>query len=182
MTSVELRIISGYLRRRAIKAPKGLITRPTTDRVRESIFNLLFSRLDLEDIHVLDLFAGTGSLGYEAISRGALSATFVEANGKVLKCCRENAELLDVEEACSFYQSNVADFLRAFRGPGFDLILADPPYDLEGLETLPERTKPLLNDNGIFVLEHDQRHSFIDHPELDTSRAYGRTTVSVFGG
>ena len=175
-----MRIIAGSLRRRTIKAPKGQITRPTTDRVRESIFNLLESRIYMDEVHVLDLFAGTGSLGFEALSRGAGAVTFVESNGKVLKCCRENAELLDVEEACVFYQADVLDYLRSFRGPPFDLILADPPYELEALPRLPELVKPLLDSDGYFVLEHDQRHRFDDNPLLDTSRAYGRTTVSVF--
>ena len=175
-----MRIIAGTLRRRLIKAPKGLITRPTTDRVRESLFNLVVNRMDLEDAHVLDLFAGTGSLGFEAISRGATAVTFVEENGRVLKCCRENAALLGVEEACTFFQADAVQFLRTYGGPAFDLILADPPYELDALPRLPETAGALLAPHGLFVLEHDARHRFDDHPHLDTSRPYGRTIVSVF--
>ena len=175
-----MRIIAGHLRRRVIKAPRGLITRPTADRTRESIFNLLESRMDLEGAQVLDLFAGTGSLGFEAISRGADAVTFVESSGKVLKCCRQNAAELGVEDACVFYQSDVTDFLRAAAGPPYDLILADPPYELGFLARLPELTRPLLKPDGLFVLEHDRRHAFDDHPRLNTSRAYGRTTVTIF--
>lgn len=175
-----MRIIAGTLRRRTLKAPKGGVTRPTTDRVRESVFNLLESRMYLDESYVLDLFAGTGSLGFEAISRGAAAVTFVESNGKVLKYCRENAQALDVEETCLFFQADVLDYLRAYKGPAFDLVLADPPYELEALPRLPDIVIPLLHTDGFFVLEHDQRHNFESHPSLNTARSYGRTTVSVF--
>lgn len=175
-----MRIISGYLRRRQIKAPKGLITRPTTDRVKESMFNMLNSRIDFEEADVLDLFAGTGSLGFEALSRGAAAVTFVDSNSRVMKVCRDNATELDVDEACVCFQSDVMDFLRTYSGPPFDLILADPPYELEALPGLPDAALAFLAPDGAFVLEHDQRHSFDDHPNMETSRAYGRTIVSIF--
>ncbi len=87
-----MRIIAGRLRRRVLRAPRGTLTRPTSDRTRESIFNLLASRLDLDGAVVLDLFAGTGALGLEAVSRGAAAVTFVELNGHVLKYTRQNAD------------------------------------------------------------------------------------------
>jgi 16S rRNA (guanine(966)-N(2))-methyltransferase RsmD len=175
-----MRIIAGHLKRRALRAPKGHLTRPTTDRTRESLFNLLQSRVDFEGIHVLDLFAGTGALGFEAISRGAEAVTFVENSGPVMRCCRENATLLEVEEACTFFQSDVLAYIKTFKEPAFDVVLADPPYELDALPGLPEQVLPLVQPGGYFVLEHDRRHAFDGHPRLDTSRPYGRTIVSIF--
>jgi 16S rRNA (guanine966-N2)-methyltransferase len=175
-----LRIIAGRLGRKSLRAPKGHLTRPTTDRTRESLFNLVESRLDLVDADVLDLFAGTGALGLEAISRGARAVTFVEANPQVLKFARQNASDLGVEEYGWFLRGDAIAFLERYSGPPFDLILADPPYDLQRLRGLPELALPRLAPHGLFVLEHDKRHRFDDHPCLDTSRAYGRTIVTIF--
>ena len=175
-----MRIIAGTLKRRTLKAPKGHLTRPTSNRAREAIFNLLFSRIDLEDADVLDLFSGTGALGFEALSRGARTVTFVEIKPQVLAVSRDNAEQLGVSEDCVFFRSDVMDYLKAYQGPSFDLVLADPPYELDALPDLPDRVLPLLHKEGYFVLEHDRRHSFEGHPSLDTSRSYGRTIVSVF--
>ena len=176
-----MRIIGGRYRRRLLKAPKGYLTRPSTDRVRESIFNLLTSRIRFDGARVLDLFAGTGALGLEALSRGAASATFVESNGAVLQVARHNAASLDAADACRFVRADAVAYLRRYAGPPFDVIFADPPYDLDGLTDLPELARPHLNADGRFVLEHDARHHFDEPtPGLDTSRAYGRTIVSIF--
>ena len=155
-----MRIISGYLRRRQLKAPKGQITRPTTDRVRESLFNMLASRIDFEEADVLDLFAGTGALGFEAISRGAAAATLIDVNPRVMRVCRENAIQLDVEESCVFFQVDAVSFLKSYSGPSFNVIFADPPYELTALPKLPDAALAHLSSDGAFVLEHDQTHSF----------------------
>lgn len=138
------------------------------------------SRIYLEGAHVLDLFAGTGALGLEALSRGAEAATFVEQDAAVLKFARSNAEDLGVGADCVFVRSDVVAFMERYRGSGFDLILADPPYELPDLPRLPELALPHLKPDSLFILEHDVRHSFDEHPFLETSRAYGRTVVSVF--
>lgn len=175
-----MRIIAGRFRRKGLHAPKGNLTRPTTDRTRESLFNIVESRLDLEGAEVLDLFAGTGALGLEAISRGAETVTFVEQDPAVLKFTRMNAEALDVLRQCQFFRSDAVFYLERYSGPPFDLILADPPYELADLSRLPELAIQHLKPDGLFVLEHDVRHSFDEHPHLETSRSYGRTIVSVF--
>lgn len=175
-----MRIISGKFKGRSLKAPKGEITRPTTDRVRESIFNLVYSRMDLEGTQVLDLFAGTGALGIESLSRGAKQVTFVDVNKSALNITRQNAATYGLERQCWFHLSDAVAFIHRYRGPQFDLIFADPPYDLEALPRLPELLFPLLKSGGFVFLEHDARHSFDEHPALETSRAYGRTIVSVF--
>lgn len=175
-----MRIIAGRLRRRSLKAPKGRLTRPTSDRVREAIFNLIESRMDIESADVLDLFAGTGALGLEAISRGAVAVTMVEANAAVLKVARDNAAGLGVDDALDAFRADAVAFLERYSGPPFDLILADPPYDLDTLHRLPGLALPHLKPHGLFALEHDRRHDFAAHPGLETSRPYGRTIVSIF--
>jgi 16S rRNA (guanine(966)-N(2))-methyltransferase RsmD len=175
-----MRIIAGRLRRRSLRAPKGQLTRPTSDRTREAIFNLLQSRLSLEGAEVLDLFAGTGALGLEAISRGAAAATFVEHHPAVLQVARRNAQDLEVADLCRFLRADAAAYLDRYGGPPYDVIFADPPYDLDGLAGLPDQALPHLRPDGLFVLEHDARLSFGEHPRLDTSRSYGRTVVSLF--
>jgi len=177
-----MRIIAGHLRRRSLKAPKGSLTRPTTDRIREALFGMVESRIALEEADVLDLFAGTGALGYEAISRGARLVTFVESNPVVIKCARQNALDLGVDERCFYVQMDAVRYLKRYDGPPLDLIVADPPYDLPTLPQLPAFALLHLKPGGLFVLEHDRRHNFDEHPALDTSRPYGRTTVSVFRG
>lgn len=175
-----MRIIAGQLGGRTIEAPQGHLTRPTTDRARESLFNLVQARLPFHEIEVLDLFAGTGALGLEAISRGAAFVTFVEKKGRVLGFAKNNAEALGVEEQGLFMKADAVSFLQNYGGPTVDLIMADPPYTLEQMRELPELALPWLRPGGIFTLEHDSYHHFDEHPQLETSRAYGRTIVSVF--
>lgn len=175
-----MRIIAGTYKRRTLKVPKGNVTRPTTDRTRESIFNIVVHRLDMPSTRVLDLFAGTGSLGLEAMSRGAESVLFVEHNSSVLAVAKENADTLDMDMACRFERSDVLSFLaRGVREP-FDLILADPPYELDDMAGLPDKVLPFLSPGGLFVLEHDRRIFFEEHPSFEQSRPYGRTIVSLF--
>lgn len=175
-----MRIISGRFKRRQIKAPPGHLTRPTTDRTRESAFNLIESRMSMSGAQVLDLFAGSGAMGLEALSRGAAHATFVESDGRVLSSARSNAESLGVDEECAFVRMDALVYLKRDTSPAFDLIFADPPYHLPSIALLPDLVLPHLTDDGLFVLEHDARISLAHHPALDTSREYGKTVVSVF--
>lgn len=177
-----MRIIAGRLKRRPLRAPKGHLTRPTSDRTREGIFSLLDSRLSLDGADVLDLFAGTGALGLEAISRGAAAASFIEQNSRVLKIARQNADDLGVDDHCWFLRADAVSYLERYSGPPFDIIFADPPYDLDAMARLPNLALPHVKPHGYFVLEHDKRIFFEDHPHLDTHRAYGRTVASLFRG
>jgi 16S rRNA (guanine(966)-N(2))-methyltransferase RsmD len=177
-----MRIIAGRLRGRTLLAPPGHATRPTTDRVREALFNLLAARRSLEGARVLDLFAGTGALGLEALSRGAAAAVFVEAHAPTLRRARRNAEALGVAAACTFLRADAVAWLRRPAAVRFDLVFADPPYDLDALPALPDLARPHLSPGGLFALEHDARHDFASHPALVVSRPYGRTVVSIFDG
>lgn len=121
-----MRIIAGEWRRRVIEAPPGQATRPTADRVRETLFSILTSRLgSFEDLRVADLFAGSGALGFEALSRGASSATFVEKDAKAAAAIRRNADRLGAADRIRILGSSA---LALPRSDPFDLILADPPY------------------------------------------------------
>ncbi|MFW5955138.1 MAG: 16S rRNA (guanine(966)-N(2))-methyltransferase RsmD [Rhodothermales bacterium] len=175
-----MRIIAGRFKRRTIKAPKGRLTRPTTDRTREAAFNLIESRVSLVGAHFLDLFAGSGAVALEALSRNALHATLVESDGRVFAYARENAALLGVEEECTFVRMDVLAYLRRKDDLAFDVIFADPPYDLPSVALLPELVLPRLSPDGLFVLEHDARVSLEHHPNLETSRAYGKSMLSIF--
>ena len=175
-----MRIVGGQFKRKPIKSPRGHLTRPTTERTREAIFNLLEHRMDIEGAHVLDLFAGTGALGLEAISRGAEAVVAVEKNPQVLKVARENARDLGVEDSITFIRGDALQFLKRYQGPPFDIIFADPPYELPGIPRLPDLAVQHLKPGGVFVLEHDVRHRFEGHPLLELSRPYGRTVVSLF--
>ena len=98
----------------------------------------------------------------------------------MLKYTRRNAAELDVEDHCVFIRADAVRYLERYQGPPFDLVLADPPYDLPALERLPDLALRCLRPGGLFVLEHDRRHRFEAHPALETTRTYGRTIVSVF--
>jgi len=175
-----MRIISGSLRRRSITVPRGLDVRPTTDRVREAIFNMLVGRVELESARVLDLFAGSGALGFEAISRGASEATFVESSPRIAAVIRENAQRLGVESSTKVLAEDVARFLDRYEGPSFDAVFADPPYNYASVDDLPDGLLGLVADGGLLILEHDGRYDFGSHEALAVQRVYGRTRVSLF--
>lgn len=121
-----MRIIAGEWRGRSIEAPPGSATRPTADRVRETLFSMLASRLgSFEELRVADLFAGSGALGFEALSRGAASVTFVESDGRAAAVIRRNAAKLAADERVRLILGSA---LALPRSEAFDLILADPPY------------------------------------------------------
>jgi 16S rRNA (guanine966-N2)-methyltransferase len=121
-----MRIIAGEWRGRAIEAPPGSATRPTADRVRETLFSMLASRLGtFEDLRVADLFAGSGALGLEALSRGAATATFVESEAKAAALIRRNAEKLKAQDRVRIVNGSA---LALPRSEPFDLVFADPPY------------------------------------------------------
>lgn len=175
-----MRIIAGRFKRHALTSPPGDTARPTTDRTRESMFNLIVHRIPMEGARVLDLFAGSGALGIEAVSRGAGPATFVEADRRVLLVAEHNALSMDPDHPWRFVPADVLRFLEKEQENKWDLILADPPYESGGLGSLPELVLPRLSTDGLFVLEHDRRTRFDDHPALEETRTYGRTSVSLF--
>ena len=175
-----MRIIGGKLKGATILPPMGYSARPTTDFAREGLFNILNNEYEFEDLKVLDLFGGTGAIAFEFASRGASRVYCVEM-------VRENASFIKTEAArlgltnVTMVRDNVFDFLPICREK-FDIIFADPPYALEGLETLPDKVLELdiLHPECYFILEHGDEHSFKEHPNFIKERAYGRVHFSFF--
>lgn len=176
-----MRIISGRLGRRTLSIPKGLDVRPTTDRVREAVFNWLQSRVEFEGAAVVDLFAGSGAMGIEAYSRGAESVTFVERSARVADQIRTNLELLGITDACTVITADAMHWVGRAEDGRFDLVLADPPYDFGELEALPGMLLRLSSPGGVAVLEHGAHPgTFESHPRLKDQRKYGKTRVAYF--
>ncbi|HEY2858432.1 MAG TPA: 16S rRNA (guanine(966)-N(2))-methyltransferase RsmD [Terracidiphilus sp.] len=124
-----MRIIAGTLRSRSLQAPPGLATRPTSDRLRETLFNVLAPRI--VGAHFLDLYAGSGAVGIEALSRGAAQAVFIERAAPVVSVLRKNLANLGVNDSYQIGPASVASYLRNVVGAAFDIVFLDPPYDAE---------------------------------------------------
>ena len=175
-----MRIISGIYGGRRLSPPKNITARPTTDFAKESLFNLLNNRMDFEGIDMLDLFAGTGGIGIECVSRGAREVTAVEIahvqQNWIISCCRQ----LGIKNL-SVIRGDVFKFLSACRTK-YDLIFADPPYALEQLPTLPDviLERDILKENGWLVIEHGKDTDFTSHPRHVETRTYGSVHFSFF--
>jgi 16S rRNA (guanine966-N2)-methyltransferase len=173
-----VRIIAGSRKGHRIAAPKGETTRPTSDRIREAAFNLIGP---VDDAVVLDLFAGSGALGMEALSRGAARATFVESDRDACRAIDANLDKLRLTGARVLRQ-DVLRFLPVERGP-FDLILVDPPYDLVESLAVPLSTHlpRLLAADGLVVYETSSRQEpQLAGLELRTTRKYGNVRLTLF--
>jgi 16S rRNA (guanine966-N2)-methyltransferase len=125
---MRLRITSGYLKGRYINVPKSELVRPTTERVRETIFNILNNRMSFEGIKVLDMYAGSGALGFECLSRGAEEVHFVEKNSIIYRTLENNIKLMQAEENCKIFKMPAIKFSTLKKSVEYDLILADPPF------------------------------------------------------
>ena len=175
-----MRIISGKYRSRQIHPPTNLPVRPTTDMAKESLFNILNNLVDFEDLKVLDLFAGTGNISYEFFSRGAQQVTAVETDSKCVAFIEKTSEELKAE-CIAVFKANVFQFLNHSFG-SYDLIFADPPFEMEQIKELPDLVfkTDLLNNEGWFILEHSKRFNFSDHPFFNQHRVYGNVNFSFF--
>ncbi|NNE69228.1 MAG: 16S rRNA (guanine(966)-N(2))-methyltransferase RsmD [Rhodothermales bacterium] len=174
-----MRIIAGSLKRRTLSIPKGLDVRPTTDRVREAVFSWIVSRVDLEGLNVLDLFAGSGALAFEAISRGADEALLVEKSPRIADVIRQNADHLGISDQVRVASADALTWLGRSSAQ-FDLVFADPPYDYPDFESLPDAVLSRLTPDGILILEHGKPGQYEEHPQLVDQRRYGRTNVAFF--
>jgi 16S rRNA (guanine966-N2)-methyltransferase len=125
-----MRIVAGSARRRRLNTLEGTDTRPTSDRVREAVFNALYSAGAVDDVTVLDLFAGSGAMGLEALSRGAAFVTFVESSPAALRVLRDNIDLLGFDDRCTVLPVDALRYIDA--APSFDLAILDPPYAFDG--------------------------------------------------
>ena len=175
-----MRIVAGSRKGHRIEAPKGVVTRPTGDRVREAVFSILGP---VEDARVLDLFAGSGAMGLEALSRGAASCVFVERDREAARVIQSNLEKLRLTGAVVVAR-DVGATLREERDRRrrYDLVLADPPYeDWAGNEThLAELLPSVLDDHALVVVETSERVEPELPLDLVTTRRYGSARITVF--
>lgn len=166
-----MRVIAGDLGGRRIVAPDGTSTRPTTDRVREAIFNSLGSAGLIEGALVADLYAGSGAVGIEALSRGAAHCTFVERDRAALRALDQNLRTLGLTDRATVLSTDA--LTAAAAGLDVDIVLADPPYGFDGWDRLLERIRA-----GIVVAESARPLAAPSGWELTRARTYGRTHVS----
>lgn len=160
-----MRVISGIYGGRILKSPPDLKTRPTSDRLRESLFNILSPRI-LETTNFLDLCAGTGSIGIEALSRGAEFVVFVDKSRKMCGVIEANLDNLGVpENQTEVVNSSAEDFLRRVSNAGSDIVYFDPPYQNDYIEVLAkfaDSERKLLSPEGIFIAEHHSKNVLPD--------------------
>ncbi len=175
-----MRIISGKYRGRQIHPPAGLKARPTTDFARESLFNILNNRLDFEDLRVLDLFAGTGSVGFEFASRGAAGVDMVELNFTHAGFIRKTARTFGMSNV-RVIRSDVFRFIGQIK-QRYDVVFADPPYNLENFTEVPAGilNANIFNEGGWFILEHSKSFQFDQLPGFVEHRKYGSVHFSFF--
>ena len=177
-----MRIIGGQFKgRKFIPPAKNWPTRPTTDYAKEALFNILANRIDLVETVALDLFGGTGNHCYELISRGSSDVTYVDQHHGCYRFAKKICAELNLGEQLKIYRMDVFKFIKS-TGKKFDYIFADPPYAMKQLGTLPDFVfqKELLNEDGLFVLEHDNQNDFNDHPRFTETRKYGKSIFTFF--
>ncbi|MEA2436234.1 MAG: rRNA (guanine966-N2)-methyltransferase [Thermoleophilaceae bacterium] len=173
-----MRIVAGAYRGRRIEAPRGRATRPTSDRVREALFSILGP---IDGVRVLDLFAGSGALGIEALSRGAAEAVFVDSDSRAVAMVRRNLAAVGAE--APVYRSDAFAWLGGAGGT-FDLVFADPPYSSASRTAgrLSELLPPLLTDISLTVTESDKRDPLLLGMPLIDERVYGDTRIAIHRG
>lgn len=175
-----MRIVSGTYRGRKIHPPSNLPVRPTTDFAKEALFNVLNNEIEYEDTRVLDLFAGTGNISFEFVSRGCRSVTAVDNHPRCVGFIHKTA--LELKAGGLFpLKANVLTFLKQTLD-SWDLIFADPPYDLPQLALIPGLVFEgnALEEGGLFILEHPKKYSFADLEGFEQQRNYGEVNFTFF--
>jgi 16S rRNA (guanine966-N2)-methyltransferase len=175
-----VRIISGKFRGKTIHPSKGFEARPTTDAAKESLFNILVNQFDMEELEILDLFSGTGSISFEFASRGAKLIEAIESNYKHAAFIQKTAKELKIEQL-HVYKTNIFLYLKSCTRK-YDIIFADPPYEMDGVETIPDLilAKNILKEEGILIFEHSKKLNFNGHANLTDHRNYGSVNFSFF--
>lgn len=187
-----MRVVAGRYKGRHFDVPRSFKARPTTDFAKENLFNVLRSYIDFEEEapQALDLFAGTGSITLELLSRGCAHVTAVELDSQHISFIRQFLRQLKAEDEVTLLRADVLRFLK--KAPGtYDFIFADPPYALPQLEQLPDLIFDvqcttgdgrcaILKEGGLFVLEHGKTQDFSEHPHFIGHRAYGSVNFSFF--
>jgi 16S rRNA (guanine966-N2)-methyltransferase len=178
---MRMRIISGEFKGRFINVPKSNLIRPTTDRVRETLFNLLNNMIDFSGIKVLDFYSGSGSLGLECLSRGAKEVHFVEKNFVIYKNLFENIKSLNVEAQCKIFKMTSVKFSQKLPDTKYDMILADPPFFEDDIYSVAEniKTYKFLNPESIMVIERSiqTKEKDITHFNVEPFKLIGDTCL-----
>ena len=171
-----MRIVAGHLRSRRLASPhESVYLRPTTDIVRESLFNILSNRISFDGISVADIFCGTGSLGLESISRGASECVFVD---KDISYAKKNSDAFGVSDICGFIRSDAIRFLLTSEKNKFDIIFADPPYIYNKYEEL---IKAASEHNALFVLEHHTGEKFSSESDkILLKKKHGISEITIY--
>lgn len=178
-----MRIISGALKGRRLSAPPGRQVRPTSDKVKEALFNILSDRI--EGASFLDLYAGIGSIGIEAISREAKEVTFVEGDKRPLEYLKKNLVACSVQERAKLFRLPVSDFLKKKKAMLFDVIFIDPPYQSQEIEKILPTVAvgDMIPEKGIVIIEHFHKKKLpekIGAIHLSRSCKYGETVLSFY--
>ncbi|GAB6008140.1 RsmD family RNA methyltransferase [Dysgonomonas reticulitermitis] len=176
-----MRIISGKYKGRRFDPPKSFKARPTTDMAKESLFNVLNNDIDWEETSALDLFGGTGGISFELISRGCPRVVCVEKNFNHSTFIEKTKGELKIQSEMALLKMDVFSYLEHCKEQ-FDLIFADPPYDLKNFEEVPHLIfgKDLIKPEGIFILEHPRDYDFSNLPLFESKRVYGSVNFSIF--
>ena len=175
-----MRIISGKYGRRRFDVPTNITARPTTDMARENLFNVLGNLIDMEGKTVLDLFAGTGAMSFEFLSRGCTQVTAVEKARVQCDFIKKVQKLLG-DDNLTLVRGDVFKFVASCR-QSFDIIFADPPYDLPRFGEIPGLVldSALVHDGTLFIMEHPREHDFSALPHFSQQRVYGKVNFSLF--
>lgn len=180
-----MRVITGIAKGRKLKAPKGLETRPTSDRIKEALFNIIGSRVI--DVNFLDLYAGTGAIGIEALSRGAVKAVFVEKNPNTVKIIKENLQTTGLLEQAEILVQEADRAIKIIAGKGekFEIIFIDPPYlkDLEKASLTLIDNNSLLAPGGLVITESsklDIMPQEVGQLRMFRQEKYGDTVLTFY--
>ncbi len=175
-----MRIISGTHKGRLVRPPKFFKDRPTTDMAKEALFNILHNSFVFEEISILDLFSGSGSISFEFASRGCQNITCVEKNFKYSEFIKKIANEFGFDSH-KVIKSDVFSYLKRSLDK-FDIIFADPPYDLPDLVEIPDFVfdNDILNRGGLLIVEHPDKINFSRHPNFIDNRNYSRVNFSFF--
>ena len=175
-----MRVITGIARGRKLVAPEGLDVRPTADKVKEGIFSAV--QFELEGARVLDLFAGSGQMGIEALSRGAERAVFIDSSLRSIRCVNENLRNTGVERQSEVINRDSYDYIK-LTSQTFDIIILDPPYRYNHIANILPFAAKKLRDGGIIICEYETEADEPEAPEgmrLRKTYRYGKINVSIF--
>ena len=173
-----MRVITGTYKGRHFDVPRSFKARPTTDFAKENIFNVMTGYIDFEGTEALDLFAGTGSITLELLSRGCKEVVSVEMDRDHARFIQQCIDKVGAENH-TLVKGDAFRFMKSCKRQ-FDFIFADPPYSLPTLETIPDLALPLMKEGGMMVFEHGKQNDFSQHPRFVEKRVYGAVNFSLF--